>query len=76
MKVRILPWLALGLVADSLAQDQEFQAMDSRNAAERRQLDAVNERQLREVKPDSARELQPQERQRAEEERRAIVVPR
>ncbi|MEW6688322.1 MAG: hypothetical protein AB1452_04430 [Pseudomonadota bacterium] len=49
--------------------------LESRHLAARQRLENVSEKQLLEVKSDTPQELQPQERQKAEEERRAIVAP-
>lgn len=51
------------------------QELESRQLAERQRLENVSEKQLLEIKPDTPQELRPQERQKAEEERRAIVAP-
>ncbi len=51
------------------------QAIESRQLVDRQQLDNVSETQLQEVKPDTPQELRPYERQRVEEERRALVSP-
>lgn len=51
------------------------QELESRQAGERRRLDAVSERQLREVRPDTPQELRPVERQRAADERAPLTIP-
>jgi len=50
------------------------QEIEARQLSERQRLDNVNEKQLLDVKPDTPQELRPQERQRAEEERRYVIV--
>jgi hypothetical protein len=51
------------------------QELESRQAGERRRLDAVSERQLREIKADTPQELRPVERQRAADERAPLTIP-
>lgn len=51
------------------------QEAESRQLAERQRLDNVNERQLRDVKPDTPQELRPQERERADDDRRPLIIP-
>jgi len=50
--------------------------VEARQLEERQRLENVGERQLREVKAETPQELRPYERQKAEDERRAIVEPR
>lgn len=63
---------AAKLPPDDLKARQE---LESRQAGERRRLDAVSERQLREIKPDTPQELRPVERQRAADERAPLTIP-
>ncbi len=49
--------------------------LESRQFGERQRLEQTNERQLREIRPDLPQELRPYERQKAEEERRPLIVP-
>jgi hypothetical protein len=48
------------------------QEVDARQVIERHRLEEVSDRQLRDVAPDTAPALRPYERQRAEDERRAL----
>ena len=50
-------------------------ALESRQFGERQRLEQTNEQQLREIRPDLPQELRPYERQKAEEERRPLIVP-
>ena len=50
-------------------------ALESRQFGERQRFEQTNERQLREIRPDLPQELRPYERQKAEEERRPLIVP-
>ena len=50
------------------------QEAESRQLEERQRLYSLNEKQLRDVQPDTPPELRPQERQKAEEERRYLIV--
>ena len=49
--------------------------LESRQFGERQRLEQTNEQQLREIRPDLPQELRPYERQKAEEERRPLIVP-
>ena len=49
--------------------------IESRQLGERQRLEQASERQLLDVRPDTPQELRPYERNRAEEERRALVAP-
>jgi len=49
--------------------------LESRQFGERQRLEQTNELQLREIRPDLPQELRPYERQRAEQERRPLIVP-
>ena len=49
--------------------------LESRQFGERQRLEQANEQQLREIRPDLPHELRPYERQKAEEERRPLIVP-
>lgn len=57
------------------ARPEKKAELESRQLHERQRLENVSEKQLLEIKPDTPQELRPQERQKAEEERRAIVAP-
>jgi hypothetical protein len=54
---------------------RRMQELDARQTGERQRLDIVSDRQLRDVRPDTPQELRPYERQKAEEERRPLIVP-
>lgn len=54
------------------ARRSELQA---RQIAERQRFDNLSETQLRDVKPDTPEALRPYERQRADDERRALIAP-
>jgi len=49
--------------------------LESRHFGERQRLEQTNELQLRKIRPDLPQELRPYERQKAEEERRVLIVP-
>lgn len=49
--------------------------LESRQFGERQRLEQTNEQQLREIRPDLPQELRPYERQKAEQERRPLIVP-
>ena len=49
--------------------------LESRQFGERQRLEQTNEQQLREIRPDLPQELRPYERQKAEEQRRPLIVP-
>ena len=49
------------------------QALDASQTSELQQLEAVSARQLRDVKLDTPQELRPYERQKADDERRALA---
>jgi hypothetical protein len=49
--------------------------LEARQFTERQRLENLSEKQWRDVKPDTPQELRPYERQKAEDERRTIVVP-
>ena len=49
--------------------------LESRQFGERQRLEQASDRQLRDVRPDLPQELRPYERFKADEERRALVVP-
>ena len=49
--------------------------LESRQFGERQRLQQTNEQQLREIRPELPQELRPYERQKAEEERRPLIVP-
>jgi len=51
------------------------QELDARQTGERQRLDNVSAKQLSDVKPDTPQELRPHERQRAEDERRPLILP-
>lgn len=48
---------------------------EARHLAERQRLESVSAQQLRDVKADTPQELRPYERQKAEDERRALTAP-
>ena len=50
-------------------------ALESRQFGERQRLEQASEQQLRAIRPDLPQELRPYERQKAEEERRPLIVP-
>lgn len=49
--------------------------LESRQFSERQRLEQASDQQLRDVRPDLPTELRPYERFKAEQERRALVVP-
>ena len=49
--------------------------LESRQFSERQRLEQASDQQLREVRPDLPQELRPYERFKADQERRALVVP-
>jgi hypothetical protein len=49
--------------------------LEARQLSERQRLENVSEKQLGEMQPDSPPELRPYERQKADDERRPLVVP-
>jgi hypothetical protein len=51
------------------------QELDARQLSERQRLENVGEQQLREVRPETPQSLRPYERQKADDERRALAVP-
>ena len=51
------------------------QEVDARQFSERQRLDNVSEQQLREVRPETPQALRPYERQKADDERRALDRP-
>ena len=51
------------------------QEIDARQFSERQRLDNVSEQQLRDVRPETPQALRPYERQKAEDERRALDRP-
>ena len=51
------------------------QEIDARQFSERQRLETLSEQQLREVRPETPQALRPYERQKAEDERRALDRP-
>lgn len=49
--------------------------LQARQVSERQRFDNLSESQLRDVKPDTPEALRPYERQKADDERRALVAP-